>query len=192
MASGREIQCKEGLVVVAVIDEVGNRYGRLVVIERAGSIRKHAAWLCECDCGNKTIVSGVPLRDGRTQSCGCIKEEWLGKLPEGEAAFHSLLDNYKRNAEKRDISFDLSEEEFRALTEQDCHYCGSHPLAIHKSSGCNGSYIYNGIDRIDNDRGYTQDNCVPCCKFCNRAKGWDSTEEFLAYLDRVVEHRGSK
>lgn len=34
----------------------------------------------------------------------------------------------------------------------------------------NGEFISNGIDRIDNNRGYVKENCVPCCKTCNYAK----------------------
>lgn len=55
-----------------VIDETGNRYGRLVVIKRVeNDSRGQARWECLCDCGNKTIVIGTHLRSGHTQSCGC-------------------------------------------------------------------------------------------------------------------------
>ncbi len=56
-------------------DETGNRYGMLTVEKFVGSWRgKGAAWLCECDCGNETIVTGVNLRRGYTRSCGCINK----------------------------------------------------------------------------------------------------------------------
>jgi very-short-patch-repair endonuclease len=56
------------------INEVGNRYGKLVVLEKADNRRKGAAaWLCQCDCGNKVVISGMELRRGDTKSCGCIK-----------------------------------------------------------------------------------------------------------------------
>lgn len=57
------------------IDEAGNKYGRLTVIEREGSIRGQAAWKCLCECGNYTIVAGSQLRQGITTSCGCRKKE---------------------------------------------------------------------------------------------------------------------
>ena len=58
-------------------DEVGNRYGRLVVIERAEMTndRRMAYWLCKCDCGNTKIARGVDLRCGGTRSCGCLRVE---------------------------------------------------------------------------------------------------------------------
>lgn len=54
-------------------DEIGNRYGKLVVTNRAGSKFENAHWQCICDCGNTTIVSGSALRKENTKSCGCIK-----------------------------------------------------------------------------------------------------------------------
>ena len=56
-----------------VIDETGNQYGLLTVIERAGSNRTgQALWKCKCKCGNETIVEGTRLRYGDTKSCGCL------------------------------------------------------------------------------------------------------------------------
>jgi group I intron endonuclease len=54
------------------IDLVGQRFGWLTVIKRAGNHRDgHAMWLCLCDCGNKKNVRSVNLKNGSTQSCGC-------------------------------------------------------------------------------------------------------------------------
>jgi hypothetical protein len=54
----------------------GQRFGRLMVIkfyERTKS--GHSRWLCECDCGNSTIVYGNSLKRGITSSCGCLGRE---------------------------------------------------------------------------------------------------------------------
>ena len=62
-----------------LIDETGNRYGNLMVIEYAGSIDGGGAlWKCKCDCGNIIQVRGQSLRSGHTRSCGCIKS-WKEK-----------------------------------------------------------------------------------------------------------------
>lgn len=56
-------------------NEIGNRYGRLVVKEFVG-IRGHSAvWKCLCDCGNECDVTGISLRFGYTHSCGCLQRE---------------------------------------------------------------------------------------------------------------------
>lgn len=54
------------------IDHTGQRFGKLVVTERCGSVGAgKAAWACRCDCGKTTVVSGDHLRCGKTKSCGC-------------------------------------------------------------------------------------------------------------------------
>lgn len=58
-----------------LIDLTGKRFGRLVVSGRAANIHAEAAWLCICDCGNSVNVPGYPLRNGITQSCGCLRLE---------------------------------------------------------------------------------------------------------------------
>ena len=57
------------------INEIGNRFGKLVVIAKNEELSKQkhrAMWLCKCDCGNYKIVSSKCLRDGKTKSCGCL------------------------------------------------------------------------------------------------------------------------
>lgn len=61
------------------IDLTGKVFGRLTVIERAGTYRLDGqyrpTWLCQCDCGNQVIVIGANLRSGMTHSCGCLRRE---------------------------------------------------------------------------------------------------------------------
>jgi beta-galactosidase/beta-glucuronidase len=57
-------------------DITGERFGRLVALgpvgrNKGGNVR----WLCQCDCGQQTVVAGGSLRNGNTQSCGCLNRE---------------------------------------------------------------------------------------------------------------------
>lgn len=55
---------------------VGQRFGKLVVIERAENDKHgNVRWLCRCDCGNETVVISGHLKSGATQSCGCLAKE---------------------------------------------------------------------------------------------------------------------
>lgn len=58
-----------------LINEIGNVYGYLTVVERAENKDSRAMWKCKCKCGNEVIVSGKSLRSGRTKSCGCYRKE---------------------------------------------------------------------------------------------------------------------
>lgn len=58
-------------------DHVGERFGRLVVLERAPNSEKGKAsrWLCKCDCGETTVAPFCSLSSGNTRSCGCLARE---------------------------------------------------------------------------------------------------------------------
>ena len=59
-----------------LIDLTGQRFERLVVIERAGvGLQGSVTWVCVCDCGNEAIVTSSNLRRGSTRSCGCLQAE---------------------------------------------------------------------------------------------------------------------
>ena len=59
----------------SLVNLIGKRFGRLVVIERVLSSKKGAQWLCQCDCGAKKVISSESLIHNRTKSCGCFSKE---------------------------------------------------------------------------------------------------------------------
>lgn len=195
LVSGMTVSCgcyrKELNTTRCLKDIAGQRFGKLVALERAAPPRgrsgKRAWWKCQCDCGNITVCDGAELRNGTVKSCGCAKH-----LASGEAAFNALWYVYRTaHQRKRGLSpgdpkaqFTLTKEQFRELTKQNCFYCGKLPSTVKKAK--HSDYLYNGLDRIDNTKGYTPDNVVPCCGECNFHKGSLPQDQFLAWLDRVT------
>ena len=59
------------------LDLTGQRFGRLTVLAPAENIGSRTAWLCRCGCGKQTVVKTQYLRDGRTISCGCARDEGI-------------------------------------------------------------------------------------------------------------------
>jgi len=57
----------------------GQRFGRLVAIERNGRVAGSSLWLCRCDCGNYSTVGMSRLVTGGTRSCGCWRNKWILK-----------------------------------------------------------------------------------------------------------------
>jgi len=176
-------------------DETGNKYGRLRVVKRAPDIGpngggKLATWNCVCECGKTVVVTGVKLRRGHTRSCGCLKDESdaANRLPPGQAGRNKLIWSYRRHAKDNNRSYELSLSEFEKLTSSNCHYCNAKPSMSIKSVRGNGAYIYNGIDRKDNEIGYVISNCVPCCKMCNFSKRNYDMTVFLDWVKRVHDH----
>ena len=58
--------------------------------------------------------------------------------------------------------------------------------------GRNSTYIYNGIDRIDSDKGYKIGNVVSCCKQCNYAKGKQSQPNFIEWIKSCFDSLSAK
>lgn len=119
----------------------------------------------------------------------------VNKLPEGIAAMRKLYRNYRNAAIYRGYSFELTEEQFSRLTQADCFYCGRKPTQVLSAKNgmkqgysLNGDYTHNGIDRMDNDQGYTLENSIACCKISNRAKQAMDMDDFIAWIQDLVNH----
>jgi hypothetical protein len=167
-------------------DITNQRFGKLT----AQRYVHGGKWHCLCDCGKTTTVRTTMLVKKRTKSCGCLRRTFTrgNALPSGMAALNGLFAAYEARAKKRRYSFDLSLDEFQILTSRNCHYCGVAPQQVRKQGSCPTTYTYNGIDRIDNDLGYTFGNCFSCCRVCNQAKSDLSHAEFMAWLKRAYTH----
>jgi hypothetical protein len=81
---------------------------------------------------------------------------------------HIIWNHYVKGAKKRNINFALTKTQFNELTVQPCFYCS------YSKEG-----EVNGIDRVDNNAGYVEDNVVTCCQTCNLAKGSQHPQEFM-------------
>lgn len=170
-----------------IIDETGNKYGMLHVLKLSEkrSIRnpRGAYWDCLCECGNQCIVSGSHLRSHATRSCGCL----ITRNKEN-TGLNRLIERYEKRSYRAGMFFNLTREVFYKLIKGNCYYCGLEPQQKIKQYH-NGqiSLLYNGVDRLDSSRPYLPDNCVPCCKFCNRAKSDLSVEEFKRHIERIYK-----
>lgn len=176
------------------IDLTGQKFGKLTVIKRENNNKYGSAtWMCKCDCGNETIVMGSNLKRKEIISCGCYPKGVV-PFPNGEADAHKLFRDYKFKAKNKDIPFELSLEEFLKLTSGNCFYCGAKPSQIKKSGRTKNSdsYIYNGIDRINSNEGYTKENTVTCCWKCNRAKSTMMQKDFFEWVNNIYKNLRNK
>ena len=75
-----------------LLDMTGQRFGRLVVLERAeNGHRGKVYWQCRCDCGKETSVRGDHLRYGFVRSCGCYNSEVTTSSHTTHGSYHSRL-----------------------------------------------------------------------------------------------------
>ena len=174
-----------GCIPNGILDKRGMTFNNLTVLEYYGSKNESHLWECRCDCGNKTIAKTCDLTSSHKKSCGC-----LNKLPKGQAAFNVYIKSYKKSAKGRDLEFSLTDDQFKDIISQNCHYCGELPSYNNSKSmlACNGNIKVNGIDRIDNSQGYTVDNTLPCCSSCNFLKGTLEYEEFTNLCKKISKN----
>jgi hypothetical protein len=137
----------------------GQRFGRLVPLEPLPKTFKHSnkRWLCQCDCGERTVVASHNL--GRTRSCGCLAREltaarsvthgqegtptyrvWSAMLSRCRNPNHKSYSRYGgRGVGIDDPNWFSFQKFFGEMGEQ--------------PPGCD-------LHRKDNDKGYSKGNCV--------------------------------
>lgn len=131
-------------------------------------------------CGSIRLYNASHLKN--TTHCGCLR------LPKGYSVANQVFRLYENGAKRRNMEFNISFKEFYDLSQKNCTYCNCKPKTVRKIKDYNGVYIYNGLDRKDNNKGYTSDNCVPCCADCNRAKWQMTYQEFLDWTERLSKN----
>ena len=109
LLSGHTLSCgcynKEQASKRSLINLVGQRFGRLTVLERVeneitSSGNSVVMWRCLCDCGEEIIVRSSALLHGYTKSCGCMKSH-------GEYYISTYLLSNSINFEKQKKFSDL-------------------------------------------------------------------------------------
>ena len=173
------------------VDLTGKRFGKLTVIKLIGIDDKsrNRKWECLCDCGGTKNTITASLNRGRARSCGCLSREFNAKqkLPNFTAIANETLYRYKNNAKTRNYSWEISDEKAFELFSQDCYWCGDPPKSKGRDRNDRGNSFVNGIDRVDNTVGYTDENVVPCCKICNKIKMDLSIDDFLGNIEKIYK-----
>lgn len=187
-----QIKLKSGMV-----------FNRLTLVNYMGE----SIWECKCICGNKCLIKSDKIESGKTKSCGCfgseisknnIKKalEKRKKYDPSVSSARRIWQNYCRMDGYNSTNYILSFEDFYKISQEKCHYCGSEPsnsmnlfkYSYYKGSENakkNGTFIYNGLDKVNNNEKHYYKNIVPCCIICNRAKGDRAYNEMIEYMGNL-------
>lgn len=153
---------------------------------KANDKKRQDSNLC-LDCG-RTLTEEIQAKGKhdkllrRCVPCYTKLQAQESKRPERERNYkaeaftnkHVIWNHYVKGAKKRGIHFALSKKHFQELIVKPCFYCN------HQKAG-----EVNGIDRIDNQKGYIEDNVVPCCETCNVLKGSQHPQEFIDKMQAI-------
>lgn len=137
-----------------VKDLVGQRFADLRVLRFYDVIQETARWICKCKCGNKCVVRSPGLKSGRTKSCGCRKRGCNIKHGLSYTPQYHVWDNMlRRCTNPQHPSF---------------HNYGGRGIAVCErwrsfaqfwKDMCSGYRPGLTLEREDNNKGYTPQNC---------------------------------
>lgn len=138
---------------------IGQKFGRLTVVSfhHANGYAKY--YLCQCDCGKTKIIYKGSIMSGRTYSCGCFRDERIRetvRLPENFARLHRILDGMKLRC------YNPHSNRFHRYGGRGIKICDewlNDPDSFCKWALSNGYQKGLTIDRIDNNKDYSPDNC---------------------------------
>lgn len=147
-----------------IVDLVGQKFGRLLVLEDTGTKKNRAVvWRCLCDCGNEKFCIGSSLKSGSVSSCGCLQKELLservkthGLAGTPEHTSWKGINNRCRNKNNR-FWEDYGGRGIEVCNRWDVSKGGSFENFL-EDMGRRPSENHS-IDRIDVDGDYCKDNC---------------------------------
>lgn len=145
---------------------INQKFGELIVLEFIG-IGKfgQSKWLCLCSCGNKVEVLAGNLKKGSSKSCGCVS---VKKTIE-RCTTHGCASRKSRTAEYNSWIAMINRCYKEYSTTYKSH--GGRGIAVCDSWIGKDGFInflkdmghkpspQHSIDRIDNDKGYSPENC---------------------------------
>ena len=159
---------------------IGKTFDNFLVIDIDLRANNRIYFKCKClKCNSITYVRNDGLSKNRVGCKHCIGE-W--RKQNFEKRYKHLLPkdirhkyiHFKCAAKNRNLEFLLTKEEAYLLFNAQCYYCGK-------------QYCL-GIDRLDNSKGYTKENSVPCCGCCNKMKMDLTLPFFIQQIKKIYKN----
>ena len=137
------------------VDLVGRRFGRLTIIAIDGHIGRERAWLCRCDCGMSSRVTGGSLTTGNTSSCGCLRLERVTRHGLSASPEYFIWKAARNRCHNRRAQ---GYQNYGARGITMCEAWRTSFSAFYSDIGARPSPAHS-LDRINNDGPYAPDNC---------------------------------
>lgn len=161
------------------LDLTGQVFGRLTAIRLAEGVKKRS-WVCRCECGTVTVCYTKLLTKGLKRSCGCLRSELLAV----RNATHGMAKTYtytKWQSMWRRVR-DTSGKNSCYVGVTVCDTWKDFANFYRDMGPCTKG---ESLDRIDNTKGYSKDNCrwVPL-----KEQAANTTRNVYVYIDGVRVH----
>lgn len=139
-----------------LIDITGQRFGRLVAVNKTG-IGTQTAYVCRCDCGKQTTVRSQSLRRGESGSCGCVRAEKMKTKKTTHGLYRSPTYNSWRAMLARCKS--SAHKQFKDYGGRGIKVCDQWKSFEIFLSDMGARPVGTSIDRIDTSGNYDPTNC---------------------------------
>lgn len=142
-------------------DMLGFRSYNLVAIEKIqNDVRGNARWLCQCDCGNTHVALGYALRNHKAKSCGCLYKEYAKNRTTKHGYHKHAL--YKIFSSMKQRCYNPNNPKYIRYGGRGITICNEWLESVESFiewSLANGYKDGLTIERINNDNGYSPENC---------------------------------
>ena len=182
---------------------LNRRFGRLVVVKEAPRKNKQTHWVCRCECGGAKTVSLNNLKNGSTQSCGCLALESarvMGRKGKGVRARNwqgigdisaSFWGQVLAGASSRGLEVAVTHQDIWNLFRTQGGKCALTGWALRFDPPGGRGKGTASLDRIDSSKGYVRGNLQWVHKRIQRMKWKFTQDEFLEACVAVSEKASS-
>lgn len=173
--------------------KINDIFGDLTVLSYQGYTShrtlKYVTWLCQCTCGNTSIVAAVRLKNGKTKSCGC-RRKYAKSIYKGyEQISGTYWKRVQADAASRNLLFDIKIEDAWKMFLDQNRKCKLSGLDINFARNYTNTKIQTAsFDRIDSSKGYTLDNVQWLHKDINKIK-FNLNQEYFIKLCKLVANK---
>lgn len=138
----------------------GNVFTRLHVIRRIENNRHgNTQWLCRCECGNTTVVTGTRLVRGIIKSCGCLRDDTTTRRNTTHGKRGTRIYRIWLNMKNRCNNTKNVRRDYRGRGISICDSWNDSFEEFYKWAFSHGYDDSKSIDRINNDGNYCPENC---------------------------------
>ena len=129
-------------------------FGRLTVIGEK-SEKKHIYWLCKCSCGNVKWIRKTRILSGQTKSCGCLRKEIKRTHGQCKTKLYRVWTSMRQRCNNP------NNKRYKDYGGRGIKICDEWNNFSNFFKWANEHGYHEGlsIDRIDNDKGYSPQNC---------------------------------